>query len=253
VLREAFKDLLKSWGKQHDLVFIPEYKLGTLTRDNRYVDGALLYELRVPFSYWEAKDSTDDLDEEIIEKFKRGYPRDNIIFEDTTRAVLIQNGQRIMECPVDDVDELKKMLTLFFSYERTEIAEFRKAVEQFKADLPAVLEALRGMIERAHTENSEFRKESERFLVHAQEAINPSLTDADVREMLIQHVLTEEIFAKVFPDTPFHKDNNVARELYKLEATFFTGNTKFQSLKALAPPVCIPDKTIHVPCPPRVQ
>jgi predicted helicase len=235
VLREAFKDLLKSWGKQHNLVFIPEYKLDTLTREKRYVDGALLYELRVPFGYWEAKDSTDDLDEEIIEKFKRGYPKDNIIFEDTTRAVLIQNGQRVMECPVEDVDELKKLLTLFFSYERTEIAEFRKAVEQFKADLPAVLEALRGMIERAHTENPEFRKESERFLVHAQEAINPSLTDADVREMLIQHVLTEEIFAKVFPDTPFHKDNNVARELYKLEATFFTGNTKFQSLKALAP------------------
>jgi predicted helicase len=195
----------------------------------------LLYELRVPFGYWEAKDSTDDLDEEIINKFKRGYPKDNIIFEDTTRAVLIQNGQRVMECPVDDVDVLKKLLTLFFSYERTEIAEFRKAVEQFKADLPAVLEALRGMIERAHKENPEFRKESERFLIHAQEAINPSLTDADVREMLIQHVLTEEIFAKVFPDTPFHKDNNVARELYKLEATFFTGNTKFQSLKALAP------------------
>ena len=235
VLREAFKDLLKSWGKQHNLVFIPEYKLETLTRDKRYVDGALLYELRVPFGYWEAKDSTDDLDEEIIKKFKRGYPKDNIIFEDTTCAVLIQNGQRVMECPVDDVDALKKLLTLFFSYERTEIAEFRKAVEQFKTDLPAMLEALRGMIERAHTENPEFRKESERFLIHAQEAINPSLTDADVREMLIQHVLTEEIFAKVFPDTPFHKDNNVARELYKLEATFFTGNTKFQSLKALAP------------------
>ena len=235
VLREAFKDLLKSWGKQHNLVFIPEYKLDTLTRDKRYVDGALLYELRVPFGYWEAKDSTDDLDEEIIRKFKRGYPKDNIIFEDTTRAVLIQNGQRVMECPVDEVDELKKLLTLFFSHERTEIAEFRNAVEQFKADLPAVLEALRGMIERAHKESPEFRKESERFLIHAQEAINPSLTDADVREMLIQHVLTEEIFAKVFPDTPFHKDNNVARELYKLEATFFTGNTKFQSLKALAP------------------
>jgi hypothetical protein len=24
VVREAFKDLLKGWGKQHDLVFIPE-------------------------------------------------------------------------------------------------------------------------------------------------------------------------------------------------------------------------------------
>ena len=235
VLREAFKDLLKAWGKQHNLVFVPEYKLDTLTRDKRYVDGALLYELRVPFGYWEAKDSKDDLDEEIAKKFKRGYPKDNIVFEDTTRAVLIQNGQQVMDCPVDDVDQLQKLLTLFFSYERSEISQFRKAVEQFKADLPAVLEALRDMIARAHQDNPTFRKESERFLVHAQEAINPSLTDADVREMLIQHVLTEEIFAKVFPDTPFHKDNNVARELYKLEATFFTGNTKFQSLKALAP------------------
>lgn len=24
VLREAFKDLLKAWGRQHDLVFVPE-------------------------------------------------------------------------------------------------------------------------------------------------------------------------------------------------------------------------------------
>jgi predicted helicase len=54
-----------------------------------------------------------------------------------------------------------------------------------------------------------------------------------VREILIQHILTEEIFAVVFPGTPFHQDNNIARELYKLEATFFTGNTKFQVLKAL--------------------
>ena len=52
MLREAFKDLLKSWGKQHDLIFVPEYKLDTLTRDKRYADGALLYELRVPFGYW---------------------------------------------------------------------------------------------------------------------------------------------------------------------------------------------------------
>jgi hypothetical protein len=44
----------------------------------------------------------------------------------------------------------------FFSHERPEIAEFRKAVEQFKADLPAVLAALRGMIERSEATNPEF-------------------------------------------------------------------------------------------------
>ena len=44
--------------------------------------------------------------------------------------------------------------------------------------------------------------------------------------MLIQHVLTEEIFAKVFDDSDFHRKNNVAHELYVLEETFFTGGVK---------------------------
>lgn len=232
VVREAFKDLLKGWGKQHDLVFIPEYKLDSATKDTRFVDGALLHELRVPFGYWEAKDAKDDIDAEIEYKFKRGYPQDNIVFEDSTQAVLIQHRKEVMRCSVTDVHALEKLLKLFFGFERAEIADFRKAVVQFKADLPAVLEALRSMIEREHTGNAAFAKASKRFLEHAQEAINPGLSAADVREMLIQHILTEEIFSKVF-DSEFHRDNNVARELYKLEATFFTGGLKKSTLKGL--------------------
>jgi len=235
VLREAFKDLLKSWGRQHDLTFIPEYELNTLTKEKRYVDGALLYSLRVPFGYWEAKDTKDDLDAEIEKKFKRGYPQDNIIFEDTVTAVLIQNRREVMRADVEDTEQLAKLLKLFFGFERAEISQFNKAVGQFKQDLPAVLEALREMIEGAYKTNKKFVTESARFLTHAQEAINPSLIAADVREMLIQHILTEEIFATVFPNTSFHRENNIARELYKLENTFFTGNTKFQTLKALEP------------------
>lgn len=232
VVREAFKDLLKGWGRQHDLVFIPEYKLDSATRDTRFVDGALLHELRVPFGYWEAKDAKDDLDEEIAFKFKRGYPQDNIVFEDSTQAVLIQNRNEVMRCGVTDVRQLEKLLKLFFAYERAEIADFRKAVAQFKTDLPAVLEALRAMIEAQFASNAAFREASAAFLTHAQEAINPALTAADVREMLIQHILTEEIFSKVF-DSEFHRDNNVARELYKLEETFFTGGLKRATLKGL--------------------
>ena len=29
IVREAFKDLLKAWGRQHDLVFLAEYPLKT--------------------------------------------------------------------------------------------------------------------------------------------------------------------------------------------------------------------------------
>lgn len=234
VVREAFKDLLKAWGRSLDLTFIPEYELETKTKERRYVDGALLHTLRVPFGYWEAKDEKDDLDAEIAHKFKRGYPKTNIIFDDSTQVVLIQHGEEVMRCGVEDVAQLEKLLKLFFGYERPEIEAFRKAVEQFKLDLPAVLESLRAMIEQSLKEAPAFRKAADAFLKHTQESINPSLTEADVREMLIQHILTGEVFAAVFPGTNYHEDNNIARELHKLEATFFTGNTKHQTLKGLA-------------------
>ncbi|WP_344759126.1 type ISP restriction/modification enzyme, partial [Luteimonas lutimaris] len=233
VVREAFKDLLKGYARSHDLIFVPEYEIESPRKERRYVDGALLHGLRLPFGYWEAKDDKDDLNAEIAFKFQRGYPKDNIIFEDSTQAVLIQNGIEVIRCKVDDVDTLQQLLQLFFGYQRPEIAEFRKAVEQFTTDLPAVLQALREMIDRAHGKNEAFRKAADEFLDHARKTINPGLEFDDVREILIQHILTDEIFDEVFPGQPFHKDNNVARELQKLEDTFFTGNTKFQTLKAL--------------------
>ena len=233
IVREAFKDLLKAWGRQQDLVFLAEYPLKTATKANISVDGALLHELRMPLGYWEAKDAADDLDEEIGKKFKKGYPQDNIVFSDDATVVLWQHRQEVMRCPVEDTAALEKLLKLFFGYERPEIAGFRAAVEQFKTDLPAVLDALRAMIDGAHRSNKSFRAAEDKFLVHAQEAINPALTDADVREMLIQHILTEEIFAKVFDDSDFHQHNNVARELYALEGAFFTGALKKQTLKGL--------------------
>ena len=233
IVREAFKDLLKAWGRQQNLIFLAEYPLKTATKTNITVDGALLHELRMPLGYWEAKDADDDLDEEVTKKFRKGYPQDNIIFSDDAIAVLWQNRQEVVRCEMTDTKALGKLLKLFFGFERPEIAGFRAAVEQFKTDLPAVLLALREMIELENTKNPGFRAAEIKFLAHAQEAINPALTDADVREMLIQHILTEEIFAKVFDDSDFHQHNNVARELYALEGAFFTGALKKQTLKGL--------------------
>jgi hypothetical protein len=235
VVREAFKDLLKGWGRKHDLIFVPEYEIETPARQRRYVDGALLHELRVPFGFWEAKDEKDDLDEEIALKFRRGYPQENIIFEDSREAVLYQSRREVMRCGVGEPDRLQHLLELFFSHERAEIAEFRKAVAQFREDLPAVLGALRDMIEEQLHANHAFHAAADRFLQHAHDTINPNVTAADVREMLIQHILTEDIFARVFGEADFHHHNNVAQKLYALEEEFFTGNLKRRTLKALEP------------------
>ena len=225
MVRETFDDLLKGWGRALDLTFVPEYEIESTAKERRYVDGALVYGLRLPFGYWEAKDEKDDLDAEIELKFKRGYPQDNIACEDSHEAVLVQNRREVIRAQVDGVEKLQRLLELYFGDERPDIAEFRKAVGQFKADLPTVCDALRGMIACAYADNATFRTAADKFLKQARDTINPSLGEADVREILIRHILTEEIFALVFPGSNCHEDNNIARELYKLEHTFFTGAT----------------------------
>lgn len=236
VLREAFKDLLKRWGKAHDLQFIAEHDILTKQMTRIYTDGALLHGLRVPFGYWEAKDEKDDLDKEIEAKFRKGYPKDNIVFTDDAMAVLWQDGAEVLRAHMQaDDDSLLKLLTLFFAHERQEIADFKKAVKQFAIDLPLILDALRERIAEKNAASSEFAGAVKAFLKHAQDAINPAVSDDDVREMLIQHILTEDIFAKVFDDPDFHRKNNVAAELYKLEEKLFDRGEKATLLKALAP------------------
>ena len=191
--------------------------------------------MRLPFGYWEAKDEEDNLDKEIEKKFAKGYPQDNILFEDSQTAVLIQNKIEVARCSVLDTESLERLLKLYFGYQRPEILRFRKALAQFQIDLPAVLKALREMIEAAHKTNRAFRAGAQKFLKHAQESINPAVTAEDVREMLIQHILTEEIFSKVFDEDDFHRQNNVAKELYALEGLFFTGALKKNTMKGLEP------------------
>jgi hypothetical protein len=50
VVSEAFKTLLKEWGKSVGLLFIPQYERPTIQGDRRYMDGALVEpQLRMPF------------------------------------------------------------------------------------------------------------------------------------------------------------------------------------------------------------
>ncbi|MBE1527437.1 type I restriction-modification system DNA methylase subunit [Sphingopyxis sp. OAS728] len=236
VLREAFKDLLKRWGRATDLQFIAEHDILTKQMTRIYVDGALLHGLRVPFGYWEAKDANDDLAAEIEAKFRKGYPRDNIVFTDDVTAVLWQDGAEVMRADMQgDDDSLLNLLTRFFAHERPEIADFNKAVKQFATDLPEILKALRDRIAEKHAASREFATAVAAFLQHARDAINPAVSDDDVREMLIQHILTEDIFAKVFNDPDFHRKNNVAAELYKLEDKLFDRGEKATLLRALDP------------------
>lgn len=236
VLRKAFADLLERTGRAHDLVFTNEWA-GRGPRGNPIViDGALVPSiLRVPFGYWEAKDSKDDLDREIARKISAGYPDDNIIYEDTRTAVLRQNGREECRANLSDDSQLLALLQAFYAYERRELTEFKQAAAQFRADLPQVLDALEMAIGEAEAASFEFAHALGQFLQHARAAINPTVSTSDVRGMLIQHILTEEIFASVFDNAQFHLENNVAQKLGDLEKKFFNGALRHATTERLRP------------------
>ena len=237
-IRRAFAVCLDSYCRDHreKLALVDELDAGAGSRPagtrNR-PDGTVKDSLRMARGYWEAKDTHDDLDAEIQAKFNRGYPRDNILFEDSQTAVLFQNGAESMRVDMARPGELHRLIRRFLDYELPEIEEFRQARQQFKSDLPAVLESLREAVADAEAGNPDYEAAAALFLSLCRQTISPDVSDADVREMLLQHILTRDIFLRVFGEDQFHRENNVARQLDALEDTFFTGDTRRQAIDRL--------------------
>ena len=188
-IRRAFENCLDAYCREHrdKLALVAELGTGAGNRP----DGTVKDALRMARGYWEAKDSGDDLDAEIQRKFNRGYPQDNIVFEDSQTAVLVQNSAMAMRVDMSRSGELHRLIRAFLDYELPQIGEFRQAQQQFKADLPSVLNSLREAVEEAQQDNPDYQAAADAFLSVCKQTIGPYVTDADVREMLLQHILTK--------------------------------------------------------------
>jgi len=230
-ISSAFHKLLNDYCRTKNLFLIPQLELKTKNDKIIKPDGTVKDALRLDWGYWESKDKYDDLEKEIEFKTGKGYPTSNILFEDSQKAILIQNGIRIKEASMNDAAVLDELLSMFVEYERPEVRDFREAIEKFKEDIPTVVNTLREMIEHEEKTNKKFKASADNFLTICHESINPAMTMADVREMMIQHILTEEIFLTVFNESQFHRENNIALELDKVVDTFFTGRTKRETLE----------------------
>lgn len=232
-IRNAFYNLLNDYAKQRGLMLVTEVTIKAPSGKNVTPDGTLKDMLRQDWGYWESKDESDIIDDEIKKKFDKGYPKDNILFEDSQTAVLIQNGTEKRRVAVNDAEALHSLLTAFVSFERPEVTHFRKAIEHFKEDIPKVTAAIREIIVAQETTNTKYIKAAETFLKLCHDSINPDITIEDVREMIIQHILTEDIFNTIFDETQFHRENNIARELETVIHTFFTGQTRRIALSGI--------------------
>lgn len=235
-LSKAFAGLLKASAAEHKLIFTQQY--ACKARDGAgqvRPDGALVDRLRLLHGLWEAKDGKDDLDKEIAAKLAKGYPADNIIFEDTRTAVLYQHGDEILRVALADDAALQGLLDKFFGFLPREVEDFRLAKAKFLHELPQVAQALAAMLEQAYAGNPAFKARAAEFLELCRRAIGERVAARHVDEMLIQHVLTDQIFQAVFPAAAFHRANHLAQAVSALELSFLRGEARAKLLSRLEP------------------
>ena len=224
-IRSPFYRLLDEYCKTKDLVIVTEASLNTAIGKKR-PDGTIKDKYGInDWGYWESKDTKDDLEIEIQKKFNIGYPQNNILFENSVTAILYQDGQKVV---IDMHNEklLDKLLKGFVNYERTEIREFHKAIEAFKENIKQVVPELQNMLEHQNETNNDFVKKRDEFWELCKKSINPEISLLDIREMLIQHVLTEDLFVSIFGNSDFHRENNIAKSLENVLHTFYYGKVK---------------------------
>ncbi len=236
-VRLAFATLLQHYARQNNLTLICEKSLRTPQNTMIYVDGMLTdNDFGLPRGYWEAKDLHDNLATAVRQKFEAGYPQDNILFTTQERAVLYHDGQAVMDVGIADPDAFIRVLHAFFGYEQTDIANWERAVVEFKDKVPALGQRAAALIQNEENTNPRFQEAFTDFHRHCQEAINPNLAKAAVEEMLIQHLLTEEIFSTVFDNRDFTRRNIIAREIENvIDALTEHAYNRAEFLRELAP------------------
>ncbi len=213
-VRTAFQNLLAETARHVSWTLIPEQALpngarpdGTL-RDDYFARG-----------YWEAKGPDKDLEREIADKIRKGYPLTNIIFENTKRAVLYQNKTRVLT--VEDMSQANAnavgdLLRQFLTHTEPDIEHFETAVQEFKERIPELAHALLAIIEKEHKENRKFKAAFEGFAQICRSSLDPNISKETLNEMLVQHLLTERLFRTVFDNPDFVSRNVIASEIEKV-------------------------------------
>jgi predicted helicase len=232
-IRFAFQRLLNEYCQPKDFLVVAELDYRTKRGNLIRLDGVVKDALRLEWGYWEAKDEDDDLEKEIEKKLAKGYPDDNILFEDSQTAILLRQGEVCWRVAMRDEQALDQLLTEFINYERPEVKDFRSAIAVFNEDLPTILIRLREMINEQSENNVSFVTARDKFLGICQQSINPEVNRDDVREMIIQHILTEDIFTNIFNESQFHRENNIASELGNVINTFFIGSVRRNMLGSI--------------------
>lgn len=216
-LRFCFETLLAGYAKEEKLKLDREKSLSSRKRP----DGTIVYKTW-NIGYWESKGADVDL-EKAIEKKLLDYPECtfNLLFENGKTIILYQNDKQVKHISVSRDDKmLHECLNRFVRFRPPIIQDAVEGFEKFKKALPELLKSLQGTIRTKEALKPHFKGLKEKFRNECED-IKLYISLEDIDEMLIQHILTADIFEKVFEDSYFHRDNHLAKNMNDLQRGLF--------------------------------
>ena len=96
-------------------------------------------------------------------------------------------------------------------------SDYRDALRRFGEILSGIIDRTKDAVDVAIRGNAAYASAAERLLAMFRETISDAITLRDIRDMLVQHVLTYRIFSMVYDVETFRASNAVARELESLK------------------------------------
>ncbi len=235
-----FANVLRHYSSQCHRLLIEQYSFKGVGQHPLRADGAVVDDpFQLVYGLWEAKDTHDDLLTEAKAKFASGYPQDNILFQSPHEVALWQLGQlhgraTIYPDTKGHRQQLVDSLLAFFAYRPPAYDQWQRAVESFRDKIPQIANGLLDLIRREQKSNGAFKAAFNAFANHLREVINPNISPQAIEEMLIQHLLTERMFRKVFNNPDFTRRNSIAKEIEQvidtLTARYFSREAFLQPL-----------------------
>ena len=96
-------------------------------------------------------------------------------------------------------------------------SDYRDALGRFGDNLGGIIDRTRKTVDEAIRGNAAYKAAAKRLLDMFRETISDAIMLRDIRDMLVQHILTHRIFSMVYDVEAFQGTNAVARELENLK------------------------------------
>ena len=221
----AFAKLLRHCTHQFNWKLVHGYHIKAGTTLIR-VDGALMDDFNFLRGIWIVADAHAGKELGGASEIEIACAVSNILLQTSDRIIVRRGSTDVFNGDISVSENLVAALKAFFEYQSYEQAQWQESVEKFQYIVPQVALGLKERIEKKRRKNKRFIQVFDEFSHLCRETINPNISLEAIEEMLIQHILVEPLFSRIFESPDFFNRNIIAQEIEKVIRVLALPNLK---------------------------